>query len=57
MKRGKKMRLIQYAIVNKDNGKVYKVGASLIKAQARLKELKEMNPQMNLVIGHKWCSF
>lgn len=57
MKRGKKMRLIQYAVVNKDNGKVHKVGASLTKAQARLKELKEENPTKNLVIGHKWCSF
>lgn len=51
------MRLIQYSIVDKDNGKVYRVGASLTKAQARLKELKEANHTKNLVIGHKWCSF
>ena len=51
------MRLIQYSIVDKDNGKVYRVGASLQKAQAKLKELKEANPQKNLVIGYKWYSF
>lgn len=51
------MRLIQYSVVDKDNGKVYRVGASLVKTQTRLKELKEANPQKNLVIGYKWCSF
>ena len=56
-KRKKKMRLIQYAIVDKNTGKAHKVGASLTKAQVRLKELKEENPTKNLVIAHKWCSF
>ena len=51
------MRLIQYAIVDKNTGKAHKVGASLTKAQVRLKELKEENPTKNLVIAHKWCSF
>lgn len=51
------MRLIQYAVVNKDNGKVTRIGASLTKANAKLDEMKKANPNANLVIAHKWCSF
>lgn len=51
------MRLIQYAIIDKKTGKAHKVGASLKQAQERLKDLKEVNPKMDLVIGYKWCSF